>query len=259
MKYGICSLSLIPVRSQPGDRHEMINQLLFGDLVFIKDAMGGWLLIESGGDNYEGWIDEKQILFINEKLFNDLLTETPVYTLNACCDAVPENNAPPLFLTRGSRLPRFNQGKMELDGQRFTCSGKTTVPPEKPLPEQITEIAKLYLGTPYLWGGRSPFGIDCSGFTQIVFKLCGLQLQRDTSLQVTQGETLNLIHEALPADLAFFENSEGNINHVGILLSNSEIIHASGEVRIDKVDHQGIYNESKNKYTHQLRTIKRLL
>ena len=258
MKYGICEQAVVPVRSQPGDQQEMSNQLLFGDLVYIKDTLNDWLLIETPNDNYEGWIDEKQIQFIDENTFDSLQKEIPIYSLEACSNAFSENRKI-LRLTQGARLPGFLNGRFQINNQSYLFKGNTSRTEQKISSEQIVQIAQLYLGSHYLWGGRAPFGIDCSGFTQIVYKMCGVQLQRDASQQVAQGETVNLIHEAKAADLAFFENKDGNINHVGILLDNTSIIHASGIVRIDKIDHQGIYNADSKKYTHQLRVIKRLL
>ncbi|MCF6170531.1 MAG: C40 family peptidase [Bacteroidales bacterium] len=259
MKYGFCEQAVVPVRSLPGDQYEMSNQLLFGDVVFVKDVQNDWLLIESADDRYEGWADKKQIQVIDQNLFESLRAEKPVYSLELSGSLLPENGEIPLLITRGARLPGFSGGRFTVGGQSFLFTGKVTGAGQQPSREQIIQVARLYAGTPYLWGGRSAFGIDCSGFTQIVFKMCGMQLQRDTSQQVGQGETVNLIHEALPADLAFFENKEGNINHVGILLDKTHIIHASGIVRIDKIDHEGIFNEDDGQYSHQLRVIKRLL
>jgi cell wall-associated NlpC family hydrolase len=123
----------------------------------------------------------------------------------------------------------------------------------------IVDAAFIYLNAPYLWGGKSPFGIDCSGFTQMVYKLNGLKLLRDAKQQATQGTVLNFVEEALPGDLAFFDNDEGNIIHVGIVLGNNKIIHASGCVRVDEFDHQGIFNADKKNYTHNLRLLKTIL
>ena len=123
---------------------------------------------------------------------------------------------------------------------------------------RLLENAYMYLNSPYLWGGRSPFGIDCSGFTQMVFKLCGISLPRDTGQQVELGVTINLIEESKTGDLVFFDNAEGKISHVGIIIPGNQIIHASGKVRIDRIDHQGIYNDEMKNYSHNLRVIKRI-
>ena len=123
----------------------------------------------------------------------------------------------------------------------------------------IVSTAFLYLNAPYLWGGKSPFGIDCSGFTQMVYKLCGYKLLRDAYQQSNQGDALSFIEESEPGDLAFFDNEEGKIIHVGIIMENNYIIHASGKVRIDRLDHLGIYNAEQNKHTHRLRVIKKIV
>jgi gamma-D-glutamyl-L-lysine dipeptidyl-peptidase len=115
------------------------------------------------------------------------------------------------------------------------------------------------LNSPYLWGGKTPFGIDCSGFTQMAYKLAGIKLRRDAWQQAEQGHTINLLEETEPGDLAFFDNDEGNIVHVGIILRDHKIIHAAGKVRIDSIDHYGINNKELKKYTHKLRLIKRMV
>ena len=124
---------------------------------------------------------------------------------------------------------------------------------------KLINTAFLYLNAPYLWGGKTPFGIDCSGFTQMVYKLNGYNLFRDASQQATQGEALSFIEESEPGDLAFFDNEEGNIIHVGIIMENNYIIHASGKVRIDRLDHLGIFNPETQKHTHKLRVIKKVI
>ena len=123
----------------------------------------------------------------------------------------------------------------------------------------MQEIAQSLLNVPYQWGGRSPMGMDCSGFTQVVFKILGKKLLRDAWQQAEQGVLVNFIEEIQPGDLVFFDNEEGRIIHVGIALANHKIIHASGCVRIDNLDHHGIYNTETRKYSHNLRIIKRVL
>ena len=117
----------------------------------------------------------------------------------------------------------------------------------------------MYLNSPYLWGGRSPFGIDCSGFTQMVFKLNGIKLPRDAYEQAEIGKTLNFIEETQKGDLAFFDNEEGKIIHTGIIIDKNKIIHSSGKVRIDNLDHYGIFNAETGKYSHNLRLIKKVV
>jgi cell wall-associated NlpC family hydrolase len=163
-----------------------------------------------------------------------------------------------VILCKGSVLPQLRKNRFSIGGQEYLFESETQVIPDSPQPDNIIRTAMEYLNTPYLWGGRSPFGIDCSGFTQIVFRICGIPLKRDAVLQAQHGEMISFINEALPGDLAFFENSVGNITHTGILTGSGKIIHASGRVRIDSVDHHGIYDSETDRYTHTLRVIKRI-
>ncbi len=227
----------------------MISQLLFGDVFEILEKTAeNWIYVRCAYDDYEGYIDPKQQLKISEEQYQILKTSN--YTNN---DITKVNSKFGLQL-----LPpacSFLSSEMEVKDVLFS--------PETELKEvtslsnkDIEGIAKSYLNAPYLWGGKTPFGIDCSGFTQMVYKMVGIKLFRDASQQATQGEVLNFLEEAEVGDLAFFDNEEGNIIHVGIVISPNEIIHASGQVRIDTLDHQGIYNKDLGKYTHQLRLLK---
>jgi len=256
MDYAICNQTLIPVRIQPGDRTEMINQLLFGDVLVIKDKYKNWLLIESADDQYDGWVDNKQVSVIDQSEYNDLLTTNRFYVMDFAAVAESVDTKSKVMLTLGSSLPRYHNNRFFLNGTEFVYNGQSHHSKNKADRIGLMEIAKKYINAPYLWGGRSLFGIDCSGFTQLVFKIGGIFLPRDSAQQVLQGSTINFIHEANTGDLAFFGNEDGNINHVGIILDNNQIIHASGKVRIDKIDHQGIFNIDTNQYTHQLRVIK---
>lgn len=256
MDYGICDQTLVPVRIQPGERHEMINQLLFGDVLTIKDRYKNWLLIETSDDQYDGWIDEKQLAFIEKSDYNDLLTTNRFYTNDLSSVSFSKDKKSRIILAMGSRLPGFSDGLFQINGIEYQCSGKVHHSINKMDREGLASIAMQYLDAPYLWGGRSPFGIDCSGFVQMVFKICGRFMPRDSAQQVLQGNTVNFIHEAKTGDIAFFGEEEGNIVHVGIILEDHGVIHASGKVRIDKIDHMGIFNADKQQYTHKLRVIK---
>jgi len=256
--YGICLLTLAPVRKNPDDRSEMVNQLLFGDFVDIKDAVDGWYLIESIDDRYEGWVDTKQIQNVSEDSYNQLLYSKRYFTndlLNEC--KLLHNNDSLLHLVLGSQLHNVKDGKFIIEDHHFKYSGNY-IAADHPKKEIIKATALKYLNAPYVWGGRSPFGIDCSGFVQMVYKLSGIFLNRDASQQAKQGELVNFISEAKLGDLAFFENEEGNIVHVGMLLNTEHIIHASGKVKIESIDHNGIYDDQAKKYTHKLRLIKRI-
>ncbi|MEM9821966.1 MAG: C40 family peptidase [Bacteroidota bacterium] len=257
MNFGICPLSVVPVRSSASDKSEMISQLLFGEMVELLERKGSWGKIRCFWDNYVGWVDTKQLKLINQQ-------EVTSYQSNYSCSlelfqgAMTEGHYLPI--TIGATLPKFDGLKFHLNGSSYTFSGQAISPKEiNPSVDLLLKIARRYLYAPYLWGGRSPLGIDCSGFTQIVYKMIGTALPRDAYQQVERGTLIDFVEQALPGDLAFFENRKGRITHTGIVMPDHQIIHASGQVRIDRIDHYGIFNNEKEKYTHKLRVIKRIL
>lgn len=252
--FGICNLALIPLRIEPSDRSEIVSQILFGEHFEVLEQSKQWSKIKMHFDNYEGWIDTKQFQFISDVEFEHLSNE--VLVLNA--DIIEYITATDNFLMPiplGSSLSFLNNS--EINTQNYSFEG-TRISGIKPKSD-IVNLAFMYLNAPYLWGGKSPFGIDCSGFTQMVYKLNGYKLLRDASQQAMQGEALSFIEECEPGDLAFFDNEEGKIIHVGIIMENNYIIHASGKVRIDRLDHLGIYNVDTQKHSHKLRVIKKII
>ena len=257
-KYGICIQSLVPVRKQPSDQSEMSNQLIFGDLLIIADVKDQWFLINTSHDGYEGWVDIKQIAIIDHHKFEELKNEQPVYLTSICGKAVGDDGNT-INLVLGSRLPVYKNNTITIFKGTYLIEGNIQHETPECTGQNIVNIAMKYLGAPYLWGGKSPFGIDCSGLTQAVFGMSGINIARDAYLQAERGETINFIDESRAGDLAFFDNAEERIIHVGIIINNKQIIHASGEVRIDNIDHQGIYNEELKKYTHKLRIIRRII
>ncbi len=258
MDCGIAHLSVVPIRSGSSEKSEMVSQLLFGEMVEILEKKGKqWIKVRCLWDNYIGWINALQVQRITPSEFGEYTTHFS-YCLEIAQPAM--NNSFFVPLTLGAVLRNYDGLQFRLNGLSYQFSGQVIDPRLlEPTAELIIKIARRYLYAPYLWGGRSPFGIDCSGFTQMVFKLAGVQLPRDAYQQVEIGELVDFVEHALPGDLVFFENNKNRINHVGILLEDHYIIHASGQVRIDKLDHFGIFNEELHKYTHQLRVIKRIL
>ncbi len=250
MDIGICRLAVIPVRAENSHRSEMVSQLLFGECYNILEKNDDWIHISTINDDYTGWIQSKQHHEVSEHFMNGYIhgekfrVVSPVLSYNSS------------MLTMGAVLTE--------DELPDTL---TSVISEKLLHSlPITEKRKFLeknafklMGAPYLWGGRTPFGIDCSGFSQLVYSLIGVQLPRDASQQVNHGTPVDFLSEAQSGDLAFFQNEDGNIVHVGIILENSQIIHSSGQVRIDKIDETGIFNKDVGKYTHYLRIIKKIL
>lgn len=249
MQYGICNLSIVPLRGEPADTSELVSQLLYGDYFKIIEQRKNWSKIRLEFDSYEGWVDNKQYLEINEHHYKSLSQETPKLSFDLV-EFIEDKEAQLHPILLGSSLNGLSLLKHSYDGNTI----------EKQVDkEHIIKTAFLYLNSPYLWGGKTPFGIDCSGFTQMVYKLNGYRLLRDASQQATQGEALSFIEESEPGDLAFFDNSEGIITHVGIIMKDNYIIHAHGKVRIDRLDHSGIYNVEKNTHTHKLRVIKKVI
>ncbi|TSE05332.1 MULTISPECIES: C40 family peptidase [Aquimarina] len=249
MQYGICNLSIVPLRFEPQDTSEMVSQVLYGEHFKILEQRKKWSKIRLAFDKYEGWIDNKQYLEITEQIYKNF-NDKPQCLVGDMVEFVSCQEDQLMPIPLGSSLKALDFFKHHYEGTRIL-----DVLPK----ETIVQTAFLFLNAPYLWGGRTNFGIDCSGFTQMVYKLTGHQLLRDASQQATQGEALSFIEESEPGDLAFFDNDEGAITHVGIMMKDNYIIHAHGKVRVDRIDHTGIYNVEKRTHTHQLRVIKRII
>ena len=248
MKFGLCNLSVIPLRVEANDTSEMVSQVLYGETFKILESNKKWSRICLSCDNYEGWIDNKQFLIISEDDYFSLKKLTLKLSSNLVDIISSEKDLFSICLGSHINVAGFLQHKFE--GSSITGSQPKS---------GIIESAQLYLNSPYLWGGKTPFGIDCSGFTQMVYKLNGYKLLRDSSEQATQGDSLSFIEESEPGDLAFFDNEEGLITHIGIIMKDNHIIHASGKVRIDRLDQSGIFNNDIRKHTHKLRVIKRII
>ena len=255
--FAICPLSIVPVRKEASDQSEMVNQLLFGETVELISKNGNWRKIKSTYDEYIGWVDKKQLLTLEDSEYATLQTSKS-YIVTDLVQIAVKGKSEMLPLLVGSNLPFYKEEKSFTLGESvYEFDGKAKLL-EKAEPESILMHSYMFLNAPYLWGGRSPFGIDCSGFTQVVFKLCGIKLRRDANQQAEQGTVINLLEEAQPGDLAFFDNADKKIIHVGIILPGHQIIHASGKVRVDRLDHQGIFNTESGSYSHNLRVIKRM-
>lgn len=252
--FGICNLAIIPLRAESSDRSEIVSQVLFGEHFEVLETLKQWAKIRLQYDGYEGWVDVKQFQPITKDQYDQLSQEAII--LNS--DLVeyitsPNNLLMPIPL--GASLSFLNHADINVSGFDFEGMRISGVKPKS----NLINTSFMYLNAPYLWGGKTPFGIDCSGFTQMVYKLNGYHLLRDASQQATEGEALSFIEESEPGDLAFFDNEEGKIIHVGIIMDDNYIIHSSGKVRIDRLDHLGIYNAETNRHTHKLRVIKKMI
>lgn len=263
MDYGISELSIIPVRREPAETSEMVTQVLFGEHFRIIEITGSWCHVQLAYDQYKGWVDLKMVSEISKELYLQLSLERPTVASDTFNLVYQESCHSNILIVPGSTLPFCDPVKKRfmIDKKHYLYKGAVTVPQLRQgnIRELIIESALKYFNAPYLWGGRSPYGIDCSGLTQIVYKLNGICLPRDASQQVKLGESLTFVEEAQPGDLAFFGKEDGGVTHVGIIWDRHKIIHASGKVRIDNVDHQGIFNVDTRRYTHKLRIIKRIL
>ena len=249
MKYGICHLGVIPLRKENDHKSELISQLLYGDSFKIIDQRKDWFKVRLDWDKYEGWITQNQAMLIEEKA-HKLIQEQAFLASKYLIDFVHLANQQIFPIPLGSDLRSLSLLEHSIEYTPEALSSKR---------EDIIQTAYQFLHAPYLWGGKTPMGIDCSGLTQMVYKIHGIPLKRDAYQQAQQGNSLSFIEESQPGDLAFFDNKEGDITHVGILLQNHFILHAHGKVRIDRIDQTGIFNSELQTHSHKLRLIKSIL
>ncbi len=258
LEKGICRLSIVPVRSGPTEQNEMVTQLLFGDhyTVHAVSENNKWIKVSAAFDGYTGWISKTQHTTIS----NDYFEQINYLDFKVCLDLVSHilYKKEYIYITIGSILPISSNELFKME-ERLAFNGESKNLSQKSGFEFLKKISLRYINAPYLWGGKSPFGIDCSGFMQQIFKICGYKLPRDASQQVEAGREVLSLSEARPGDLAFFKNEKDNISHVGLLLENDEIIHASGKVRIDAINGKGVYNKDLHSYTYGLPQLRRIL
>lgn len=248
MGYAVCCVPVAPVKIEPDHRSEMVNQLLFGECCIITVAeKDGWIKIINQFDAYTGWCRQSHVEEIDELQYDAAATKLTADWVNEI-----DYNGSVMYLPFGSSLTVNSQNKsVHYAGNVWDMASA------KHNADTIKQVAFKFLNTAYLWGGKSVFGIDCSGFTQSVYKFLNIALLRDAQQQATQGELVGFLQEAVCGDLAFFDDEDGHVIHVGILLSETEIIHAAGKVKIDKIDNAGIIDAGTGVRSQRLRIIKR--
>src|SRR5690606_29489635 len=239
-QYGICNLSVIPVKFEPSHKSELVSQLLFGEAFETLDRKEDWALIRSAHDGYEGWIDIRQTAQVSSDFYKEItLAPQQITDLSTHAILMKLGHDEMLHLLPGSTLPTINNDEEEEEGlfkigeTDYMFLGLAREPNSMMFAEEVEEVSRFYLNTPYLWCGRSVFGIDCSEITQLVYKHFGIKIPRDAYEQAEKGDTVNLLNETRPGDFLFFDREDGKITNVGIIINNSEVIHASGKVRVD--------------------------
>ncbi len=252
MNAAVCNLAVVPLRALASEKSEMVSQLVFGESADIVEKSNDWAYLRTHYDGYEGWCSLNQLAPLTN---NDSDKNESPYAVVSSKTAIIKLDGQEKLLSFGSSIP---QNSSSAESEIQVVEGKIRRLPIVPSLETFIEDALNFVGIPYLWGGRSIFGADCSGFLQLLCKANGIQIPRDAYMQAEIGETLSFIDEAREGDLVFFDNEEGRIIHVGIVLNGKNVIHASGFVRIDKIDHYGIFNQQNGNYTHKLRIIKRI-
>lgn len=250
-KVQIVSLPLIPVRKEESDKSEMVTQFLFGERVVVGAVSGNWIRLRSLEDGYEGWVDRRMmsgahtadLSVVRDSVYRVF---SPVARIGCKTDT--------RYLPMGSILHDYDplKNSFTLEEKEYTVHSGTIKPVGALRREEVVLLASGLLNVPYLWGGRSYMGIDCSGFVQLVYGLCGVFLPRDAQDQAVCGKPVMRTADIVPGDLAFFSNADGRVIHVGICRDKHSLIHASGSVRIDRLDDTGIFRSDAGEYTHRL-------
>jgi len=252
MNQFVCENVFVPLRAMPSHRSEMLSQVLFGEKYTIIDELAGWIKIELEFDGYRGWID------LSHVIHSEAHNSDEKYVLNRSLLCYRPDGSK-MVIEAGSEIyePDFNN-KIFRAGENIYRTDSDFSEKYVKAEGSLTDTALKFINSPYIWGGRIPSGIDCSGFTQLVYKIHGITIPRDSWKQAETGQTIEFLKDCKPGDLVFFDNEPGKISHVGMILSEGLVIHASGRVKVDTIDHHGIFRRDTGKYSHRLRVIKRL-
>ncbi|MDH5398391.1 MAG: C40 family peptidase [Cyclobacteriaceae bacterium] len=255
---GICRLSAVPIRKDPDHRSEMVSQLVFGEHYSVMEYSNDkqWLKVKNFFDDYVGWITANQHVVIPEDYFEQINASDYKTCLDVTSTILYNKSQVNIFM--GSIIPIATNEIFQMEEQ-LAFNGEAKRLSEKRDADFINQMARRLLNSPYLWGGRTPFGLDCSGFVQLIFKIAGYKLHRDSYLQSGHGVSIESIEEVLPGDLAFFRNDEGHVEHVGIILEGHKIIHVHGKVKIDVLTGDGIKDNKTTRCSHHHPFYKRVI
>ncbi len=257
---GFCEQTFIPVRAEKSHTSEQVTQLVFGDVYQILNYSEDktWAKIENHFDKYQGWIPAEALFMISEAYCTEFTQKTHSVAADYTGYILIEGKK--IVIPAGSSLPFLEKGFIRIENKEYEYKGKSQALNYQNGKKLLLQTARTYLGTPYLWGGKTKQGIDCSGFTQMVFKQSGFDLPRDSYQQAEVGKKITL-ENAQPGDVAFFQRKaegEGKVVHVGIYLGKGKIIHADGQVRINQLDQKGIYRDDLGKHSHFLKFLRRM-
>ena len=263
---GIILHSIVPLRASGSEEAEQLTQLLFGETVDVLEEAERWIRVRNDADGMEGWVDFKMLTKMSDEEFasySAALAKTTAFVRMPMAYALSENNSQTIPLAAGTRLSNYRNGAFEVLGVPFRIDPGMVL--EEPLPlnqDSLMQLSRFFLNTPYLWGGKNALGMDCSGLTQVLLSLMGVQILRNASEQATQGQAVSSLKEAKPCDLVFFDK-HGRVTHVGILLTEDTVLHCSGRVKVEKIDEEGIVSSENNTlyhvgdHTHHLCAIRR--
>lgn len=258
-KYGVVLQPLVAARLSASERSEMVTQYLFGDILLVEKEDSEFYFVTSLYDNYSGWVCKGSIHLVGDVSLLEL--KTTYMSTAQLADVFNLSDRSIIRLPLGSRLIGYNElnGRFGINGCEYQIHPSFVVNTQPASLEGILETAFSFKNAPYLWGGKTTLGIDCSGFVQQVYAIHGFELPRDARQQVEVGSAVDTLADAKQGDLLFFSSTvSSDISHVGLFLDSNRVIHASINVHVDSLDDVGIINKTTGSHSHLLKAIRRL-